>query len=754
MPGSANQAFDRQRPQPTSGTPSATTEVLAGLVDRVTFHNAENGFCVLRVKARGQRDPITVIGHAAMISAGEFVQASGRWINDRAHGVQFRASFLKATAPTTIEGIEKYLGSGMIRGIGPVYARKLVRAFGEAVFEVIAEEPGRLREVSGIGPKRAERIIAGWAEQLVIREIMLFLHSNGVGTSRAVRIYKTYGADAVRLISENPYRLARDIRGIGFRTADQIAAKLGIEKTALIRVRAGISFALAQAMDDGHCGLPHEELLALTRELLEVTPALVETALDLELQDGAVVADDVDGRRCVFLAGLYRSEREIATKLGALAAGKPPWPAIDADKAIPWVEKRTQLKLAGSQIEAVRVALASKVLVITGGPGVGKTTLVKAILKILIAKRVGIALCAPTGRAAKRLSESTGIDAKTIHRLLESDPKTGAFRRTKDAPLDCDLLVVDETSMVDVPLMRSLLRALPQQAALLLIGDVDQLPSVGPGQVLADIIASDAVPVVRLTEIFRQAAESRIIVNAHRINQGLMPDLSRAESGDFHFVDAADPEDGVRKVMAVVRERLPRRFGFDPIRDIQVLCPMNRGGLGARSLNIELQQALNPPGEVRIERFGWTFSPGDKVMQVENNYDKDVYNGDLGTISAIDREEGALIADFEGRKISYGFGELDELVLAYATTIHKSQGSEYPAVVIPLSTQHYPMLQRNLLYTGVTRGKRLVVLIGQRKALAIAVKGARARRRWSKLREWLARQVWFCRVGPTTAAEC
>jgi exodeoxyribonuclease V alpha subunit len=723
------------------GAPKTTpNEVLAGLVDRVTFHNSENGFCVLRVKARGQRDLITVVGHAAMISAGEFVQASGSWINDRTHGVQFRASFLKATAPTTVEGIEKYLGSGMIRGIGPVYAKKLVRAFGETVFDLIEQEPGRLREVTGIGPKRAERIIAGWTDQKVIREIMLFLHSNGVGTSRAVRIYKTYGADAIQLISENPYRLARDIRGIGFRTADQIAAKLGIEKTALIRVRAGISFALAEAMDDGHCGLPNEELLALTVELLEVPAELVETALGLELQEGAVIADDLEGRRCAFLAGLYRAEREIAEKLTALAAGRPPWPLIDADKAIPWVEKRTKLALAESQIEAVRVALASKVMVITGGPGVGKTTLVNSILKILLAKTVAIALCAPTGRAAKRLSESTGLEAKTIHRLLETDPRTGAFRRTEEAPLDCDLLVVDETSMVDVPLMRALLRALPAEAALLLVGDVDQLPSVGSGQVLSDVIASGAVPVVRLTEVFRQAAESRIIVNAHRINQGLMPDLARVESGDFHFVDAAHPEEGVRKLLTIVQERIPKRFGFDPIRDIQVLCPMNRGGLGARSLNIELQKELNPPGEIRIERFGWTFCPGDKVMQVENDYDKDVYNGDLGVVSRIDMEEGELHADFDGREITYGFSELDELVLAYATTIHKSQGSEYPAVVIPLSTQHYPMLQRNLVYTGVTRGKRLVVLIGQRKALAIAVKGARARRRWSKLREWLTSQ--------------
>ena len=383
------------------------------------------------------------------------------------------------------------------------------------------------------------------------------------------------------------------------------------------------------------------------------------------------------------------------------------------------------------------MALLSNVTVITGGPGVGKTTLVNSLLKILIAKAVTIALCAPTGRAAKRLSESTGLEAKTIHRLLETDPRTGTFRRNEEEPLDCDLMVVDETSMVDVPLMRAVLRALPERAALLLVGDVDQLPSVGPGQVLGDIIASASVPVVRLTEVFRQAAESQIIVNAHRINHGLMPDLASVEVGDFYFVDAADAEEGIRKLLAIVRDRIPKRFGLDPTRDIQVLCPMNRGSLGARSLNIELQNALNPPGEIRIERFGWTFCPGDKVMQVENDYDKDVYNGDLGVVSGIDTEEGELSVDFEGRDVNYRFGELDELVLAYATSIHKSQGSEYPAVVIPLTTQHYPMLQRNLVYTGVTRGKRLVVLVGQRKALAIAVKGSREKGRWSKLGEWL-----------------
>ena len=615
-----------------------------------------------------------------------------------------------------------------------------MKAFAEAVFDVIEQDPRRLREVEGIGPKRAERIAAGWAEQKVVREIMLFLHAHGVGTSRAVRIYKTYGSEAVAVISENPYRLARDIRGIGFKTADQIAAKVGIAKDAMVRVRAGVSYALAEAMDEGHCGLPEDDLLRTGAELLEVSADRLTAALALELQDGAVVADTVADRRCVFLAGLYRAEQDIAKQLRTLAVGTPPWPTIDVDKAIPWLEARGGITLAESQREALRLAMSSKALVITGGPGVGKTTLVNSILKALMAKGVSVALCAPTGRAAKRLTETTGVEAKTIHRLLETDPKNGGFKRDEQNPLACDLLVVDETSMVDVLLMKALMRALPARAALLLVGDVDQLPSVGPGQVLADVIGSGAVPVVRLTEVFRQAATSRVIVNAHRINQGLMPEVNRgaAARSDFYVIEAADPEIAAAKIVAVVRDRIPKAFGLDPIRDVQVLCPMNRGGVGARSLNIELQKVLNPPGEVRVERFGSTYGPGDKVMQIENDYDKEVYNGDLGIVARIDMEAGDLVATFDGREVVYGFGELDELVLAYATTIHKAQGSEYPAVVIPVLTQHYAMLARNLLYTGVTRGKKLVVLVGQRKALAIAVRNGGRRRRWSKLQEWLS----------------
>jgi len=704
----------------------------------VTYHNPDNGFCVLCVKARGQRDLVAVVGHAATINAGEFVSATGWWTTDRDHGLQFKAASITTTQPTTLEGIEKYLGSGMIRGIGPVYAHALVTGFGEGVFDLIEQEPHRLREVTGIGKKRAARIVAGWADQKAIREIMLFLHAHGVGTSRAVRIYKTCGQDAIALISENPYRLARDIRGIGFRTADQVAAKLGIEKEAMIRVRAGLSFGLAEATGQGHCGLPVAELTRSTSDLIEVGAGLIGDALRLELGDGELVADIVDGEACVFLAGLYRSEQAIAERLRLLSRGRPPWPVIDASRALPWVEARTGLALAPSQQEALRLAVDAKVLVITGGPGVGKTTLVRSVLQVLGAKGVRVALCAPTGRAAKRLAESTGLEARTIHRLLEADPGTGGFKRGEAHPLDCDLLVVDEASMVDVPLMRALLMALPDASALLLVGDVDQLPSVGPGQVLADVIASAAVPVVRLTEVFRQAAQSRIITNAHRINGGRMPELTAPDGSDFYFIKAAEPEDAARKLLAVVRDRVPARFGLDPVRDVQVLCPMNRGSLGARMLNIELQRVLNPPGEQRVERFGWTYGPGDKVMQVTNDYERDVFNGDLGIVTGLDMEEGTLLVSFEGREVEYGFGELDELALAYATTIHKAQGSEYPAVVIPLATQHYAMLARNLLYTGVTRGKRLVVLVGSRKALSMAVRNAGARRRWSKLREWLA----------------
>ncbi|MGO9949845.1 MAG: ATP-dependent RecD-like DNA helicase [Steroidobacteraceae bacterium] len=720
-------------------TQSAELERLAGLVERVTFHNEQNGFCVLRLKVKGERELATLIGHTPSVSPGEYAAASGTWVTDREHGRQFRAVFLKIAPPNTLAGIERYLGSGMVKGIGPIYARKLVKAFGAGVFDMIEQTPARLREVAGIGEIRARKIITGWTDQKVIRDIMVFLHAHGVSTSRAVRIFRTYGPDAVAIVQENPYRLARDIHGIGFLSADTIAQKLGVAKDSPQRAQAGVSYALTEASAEGHCGLPHAELVQLAVKLLDIPAPIIEQAIRQELAAETVIADTVAGQPCVFLAQLYHAERAIASHVARLRTDACPWPAFDADQAIPWVEKKLAIELAASQKEAIRLALRSKLLVISGGPGVGKTTLVNSILAIMRAKRIKPLLCAPTGRAAKRLGEATGLEAKTIHRLLEVNPANGQFKRNEQSPLTCDLLVADECSMIDVPLANQLLRAVGTTTAVIFVGDIDQLPSVGPGQFLRDLIDSESVPVVRLTEVFRQAASSRIVRAAHQINHGHLPSLpAKGEVSDFYLVAAEEAEAIAQTVVDLVKTRLPKKFGVDPVRDIQVLCAMNRGVTGARGINQALQEALNPPGEHSIDKFGHRYSVGDKVMQIENNYDKDVYNGDIGFIASIDADEQELTANFDGRAVTYPFGELDELVLCYATTIHKSQGSEYPVVIIPISTQHYMMLKRNLIYTVVTRGKRLVVLVGQKRALAIAVKGDRTDRRWSKLGERLA----------------
>jgi exodeoxyribonuclease V alpha subunit len=721
------------QPQP----PTSHAESLSGLIERVTFFNEENGWAVLKVKAKGHRDLVSVVGSLPSVSAGEWVTAEGRWVQDREFGLQFRAELLNSTAPTTREGIEKYLGSGMVKGIGPVYAKKLVDKFGEQIFDVIETQSGRLEELDGIGPKRRKRIKDAWAEQKVIRQIMVFLHSNGVSTSRAVRIYKTYGEDAIGKVQSNPYALAKDIHGIGFKTADQIAQKIGIPVDSLIRACAGLGHVLMEATGEGHCALPVELLKDEAGKLLLVDDKIVTEALERTLAGKDLVKDSINGQELIFLPHLKRAEEIIAGRIRSLAAAPSTFPAIDFEKAVVWCQDKTGKALAPSQREALKLALTSRALVITGGPGVGKTTLVNAILLILRAKQVRCLLCAPTGRAAKRLFETTGVEAKTIHRLLEVQPATGSYGRNEAKPLDCDLLVVDETSMVDVTLMANLLRALPPKASLLLVGDIDQLPSVGPGMVLRHIIESKVVPVVRLTEVFRQAAHSRIIINAHRINEGKMPEFSpKGSDSDFFFVDRDEPDQIAATLVEMVKTRIPAKFRLDPIRDIQVLCPMNRGSLGIRELNVRLQNELNPAraNEPFVEKFGWQFRSRDKVIQTENDYDKDVFNGDIGQIVKVDPVEREVVIRFDQREVIYDYGELDEISLAYAITIHKSQGSEFPAIVTPLAMQQYMLLQRNLVYTGITRGKKLVVLIGHRKALALAVKNNRTENRFSGLR--------------------
>jgi exodeoxyribonuclease V alpha subunit len=683
---------------------------------------------------------VTVVGNATSVTPGEHLEATGRWIVDREHGPQFKADDIRTAHPASAEGILRYLASGTIRSIGPQLAAKIVGIYKDRSLEILGQYPDMLLHIRGIGPKRLKRIRQSWQEQKEVRQIMLFLHGHGIGSGRAVRIYRAYGQQAIPTIKSNPYQLADDIRGIGFKSADQLAAKLGFDRNSPHRAKAALRYMLQNLSEEGHCCYPAAGVVQRTMDLVEMDRTIVRSAVEEAVADGSIIREEVAGQTWVYLASLYRAEVGLARSIGRLAADTAhPLPRIDVGKAVKWVETRLRIELSGGQREAIEQACRQSVLVITGGPGVGKTTVVRSILEIFAAKGLKCVLCAPTGRAAKRLAETTGQTAKTVHRLLEFDPAGGDFKRGQNNPLSGDLFVLDETSMVDVVLGHQFLRALPAGACVVLVGDVDQLPSVGPGSVLGDLIASEAVPVVRLTEIFRQASHSRIVTAAYAINRGRMPDLGTTdELADFYFIEAEEPEAIQNVILRLVKERIPARFRFDPKTDIQVLAPMNRAALGARNLNQVLQTALNPgDGLPEVQQFGWTFRVGDRVIQTVNNYTRDVFNGDLAVVEKINRIEQEMTVSFEGRAVQYDFGDLDELSLAYALTVHKSQGSEYPCVVIPLHTQHYMMLQRNLLYTAVTRGKKLVVVVGTKKALGMAVRRQDTSCRYTSLRKRL-----------------
>jgi exodeoxyribonuclease V alpha subunit len=704
--------------------PVVMTDQLSGTIDRVTFHNPDNGFIVLRVEVRGQRSPVVVVGQVPCASPGEFVEATGKWVEDPEFGSQFKADTLRVVPPSTVEGIEKYLGSGLVKGIGPHYARKIVEVFGARTLDVIDESPAFLKEIKGIGARRIQQIRESWRQQRAVRDIMVFLQSHGLGTAHAFRIYKTYGDRALDIVKTNPYRLADDIWGIGFQTADELALKLGFERQSLPRAQAALRYILQEASRDGHCAYPEEAVWQAAQKQTGIRLAMLREASQalVELKELFRVTEQTPAP-WLYLRPLYYAETSVADRLRGLCQGTHPLPALNLEAALGWIERKIKLTLSPSQREAIRQATTQKVLVITGGPGVGKTTLVRGILDVFLAKNLRAGLCAPTGRAAKRLTESTGRPAMTIHRLLEFDQR--GPQRDADHPLEIDLLIVDEVSMVDIVLMNQLLRAIPASACVILVGDADQLPSVGPGCVLRDIIASTALPVVRLSEIFRQAQESGIVQAAYRVQAGQMPESAPPDKlGEFYFIEVDSPAAILDRIIAMIRVRIPARFQLDPFQDIQVLTPMNRSELGVKNLNVQLQAVLNPPDAQdgpEVARFGWSFRVGDKVMQTSNNYQKEVFNGDIGRIRKIDVDDQELTVDYDGRAVVYEFDELDELMLAYALTIHKSQGSEYPAVILVLHTQHYLLLQRNLLYTALTRGRKLVVAIGSRKALALAV---------------------------------
>lgn len=723
---------------------------LEGVVDRIVYCNEETGWSVVRLTVRGQGETV-VVGRLLGVQPGESLSLEGQWIKDRKFGKQFRADSFKTVRPSTFIGIQRYLASGLIEGIGPSLAERLVQAFGIDTLEIIDQEPERLVEVEGIGKVRSRRIREAWKSQSQIRDLMVFLQGHGVSARHAAQIQQRYGQQALAVIKTRPHQLAQDLRGIGFKTADKIAHHMGVAADAPERVEAGILHCLQKEVDRGHTYTERRQLAELGQDLLSVSADAVDEGLDRLLRRGDLTAVELPGfegpaaqslGQGLFPTGLARTEQTLAKRLRALTAqGRLPL-NLDTERAIGWYEEEAGIELATSQRRALAQALTAKVLVLTGGPGTGKTTLVRGIIEILSRKEIKILLAAPTGRAAKRLQESTGREAKTLHRLLEYQPETRSFARGTDNPLTADLVIVDEASMLDEPLSLSLLKALTDEARLVLVGDVDQLPSIGPGRVLADLIESRAVEVARLTEIFRQAQAGLIVINSHRIRDGLMPinpprkGDPQAQDSDFFFIDKNEPQDILDVIRRLVSDRIPNHFKFDPGNEIQVLTPMRRGLLGAANLNAELQALLNPNG-VAVQRAGHLLRQGDRVMQRRNNYDLGVFNGDIGRIVGFDLQEQRAAIAMDERTVTYPFETLDELVLAYACSIHKSQGSEYPCVVIPLHTQHYTLLQRNLVYTAVTRGRKLVIIVGSRRALDIAVHQQTSSRRRTLLSQRL-----------------
>jgi exodeoxyribonuclease V alpha subunit len=717
---------------------------IQGQLEKITYVDEENGYTIAKMKVKGHRELVTITGNLLSVNPGEVLKLKGIWYNHPKYGEQIKVTSYESVIPATTKGIERYLGSGLIKGIGPVMAKRIVAQFGVETLDVIENSIPRLKEVDGIGDKRIRMIQTAWAEQKEIKEVMLFLQGYGVSSSYATKIFKQYGQKSIRVVKENPYQLATDIFGIGFITADKIAQNIGIAKDSQIRAEAGILYLLKQLSNEGHVYYPYELLIEEGKKVLNLESDVIVKAFGKIASEKKIVLEDINTEeikenKAVYLTKFYISEVGISNSLKKLLNVKKTLRSFDIEKALEWVQKELGIILAENQIKAVKEAINQKVMVITGGPGTGKTTIINSIIRIY--RRLGrsVLLAAPTGRAAKRMAEATGHEAKTIHRLLEFSFQEGGFKRNERNPLEADLLVIDETSMVDTSLMHHFLKAVPVTTTLILVGDVDQLPSVGPGNVLKDIIESGVIPTVKLNEIFRQSRESLIIINAHKVNNGEMPILTynKARLQDFYFFQIEEPEKILEKIISLCKEKIPEKFKFDPIKDIQVLTAMHKGLIGTSNLNMELQNVLNPSTD-KLIIGSKVFNPGDKVMQIINNYDKDVYNGDIGVITRINKEDHEIKVDYEGKVVIYDYSDLDEIVLAYSVSVHKSQGSEYPVVVMPIHTQHYMLLQRNLLYTAITRGKRLVIIIGTKKAMAIAIRNNKTQKRYTYLKNRLS----------------